>query len=135
MTGEPFFLPSCAPRQRRDGAGGPGATIAHPPFEALRLWFGRLASYGRIKHGLAGALQTVTSAEIAGETYGPVVAAITLLLDACKEAGVMRPDVDADEVLLLVGFLWRIDTDWEARSSHMLNLVMDGLRSQPNADV
>ena len=47
----------------------------------------------------------------------------------------MRPDVDADEVLLLVGFLWRIDTDWEARSSHMLNLVMDGLRSQPNADV
>jgi len=58
------------------------------------------------------------------------VGAITLLLDAGKDSGTIRPDVDADEVLLLVGFLWRIDadTDWEARSRHMVSLVMDGLR-------
>src|ERR1022692_3096692 len=43
-----------------------------------------------------------------------------------------RQDVDADEVLLLVGFLWRIDnTDWELRSRHLLDLVMDSLRPQP----
>lgn len=108
----------------------PALLAEHPPFEALRLWFGRLASYGRIKHGLAQILDAVTSADLAGETYGPVVDAITLLLDAGKEAGTIRPDVDADEVLLLVGFLWRIDADadWDARSRHMLGLVMDGLR-------
>jgi len=113
----------------------PALLDAHPPFDALRLWFDRLASYGRLKHGLAGALHTVMRTELAGEGYGPVIDAITLLLDACKHAGTMRPDVDAEEVLLMVGFLWRIDldADWEARSRHMLNLVMDGLRRQPNA--
>jgi AcrR family transcriptional regulator len=113
----------------------PALLAAHPPFQALRLWFARLASYGRIKHGLAGALHAVTRNELAGEGYDPVVGAIELLLDAGKEAGAVRPDVDAKEVLLLVGFLWRIDIDgdWEARSSHMLDIVMDGLRSQPSA--
>jgi NAD(P)-dependent dehydrogenase (short-subunit alcohol dehydrogenase family) len=91
----------------------------------------------RRRGDLAGALHTVTRAELASEGYGPVIEAITLLLHACKEAGAMRPDVDAEEVLLLVGFLWRIDldTDWEARSRHMLDIVMDGLRRQPNAEL
>ncbi|MFD9663585.1 hypothetical protein ACFWAY_18480 [Rhodococcus sp. NPDC059968] len=110
----------------------PSLLDTHPPLEALRLWFDRLASYGRIKHGLAEALSTATSAELAGESYGPVVGAITLLLEAGKKSGAVRPDIDADEVLLLVGFLWRIDSDanWETRAQHMLNLVIDGLRSQ-----
>ena len=44
-------------------------------------------------------------------------------------AGTVRQDIDADEVLLLVGFLWRLDhADWENRSRHLLDLVMDGLR-------
>src|ERR1700744_72945 len=29
----------------------PALLAAHPPAEALRQWFGRLASYGRVKHG------------------------------------------------------------------------------------
>jgi hypothetical protein len=34
-----------------------------------------------------------------------------------------------------VGFLWRIDNlDWETRSRHMLDLVMDGVRRQPDAE-
>src|ERR1700742_1674988 len=71
----------------------------YPPDQALRRWFGRLASYGRIKHG------------------------------AGQAAGQIRGDVDADEVLLLVGFLWRLDNDgWEKRAAHLLDLVMDGLR-------
>lgn len=109
----------------------PALLAAHPPAEALRRWFDRLAAYGRIKHGLAGALHTVTRAQLAGEGYGPVVGAIALLLEAGKEAGAIRQDIDAEEVLLLVGFLWRIDldADWEARSRHMLGLVMDSLRA------
>lgn len=104
------------------------------PFEALRLWFDRLASYARIKHGVAAAVEAATRADLSNEYYDPVIAAITLLLDACKAAGAVRPDVDADEVLLLVSFLWRIENrDWEARSRHLLTLVVDGLRVRPDA--
>jgi AcrR family transcriptional regulator len=110
----------------------PELLAAHPPAEALRRWLDRLASYGRIKHGVAAAVQAATRADLSGEYYGRVTAAITLLLDAGQAAGTLRADVDADEVLLLVGFLWRIDNPgWEDRSRHLLTLVMDGLRPPP----
>jgi AcrR family transcriptional regulator len=107
----------------------PALLAEHPPREALRLWLDRLALYGQIKRGLAGALHTATYQQLAGEGYGPVINAITTLLDACKQAGVVRNDVEAEEVLLLVGFLWRIETDdsWAVRTARMLDLVMEGL--------
>lgn len=110
----------------------PALLAEHPPAEALRRWFDRLALYGRIKHGLAGALEAATRADLAGEHYAPVVAAITLLLDAGKRAGEIRGDVDAEEVLQLVGFLWRGDLgpDRDARARHLLTLVMDGLAAR-----
>ncbi len=110
----------------------PALLRAHPPFDALRLWLDRLAAYGRVKHGLVDALHSGTRAELAREHYGSVTGAITLLLDAGKDAGALRLDIDSEEVLLLVGFLWRIDldVDWDARSRHLLDLVMDGLRRQ-----
>jgi AcrR family transcriptional regulator len=103
----------------------------HPPLVALRLWFNRLAYYGKIKHSLADVLHAATSDGLVGETYGPVIGAITLLLHACEEAGTIRSGIDADDVLLMVGFLWRLDPskDWEERASRMLDLVMDGLRA------
>jgi hypothetical protein len=101
----------------------------HPPPVALRLWFDRLAHYGRIKHGLAGALHAATSDAPAGETYGPVIGAITLLLRACEEDGSVRPGLDPDEILLLLGFLRRIDNspDWEVHAARLLDIVLDGL--------
>jgi AcrR family transcriptional regulator len=103
----------------------------HPPLDALRLWFDRLAYYGRIKHGLADVLHAATSDGLVGETYGPVIGAITLLLRACEEAGSIRPGLDPDDVLLLMGFLWRIDPsgDSEARAGRLLDIIVDGLRS------
>jgi hypothetical protein len=58
-----------------------------------------------------------------------VINAITMLLDACKDVGAVREDVEAEEVLLPVGFLWRIETDdnWAVRTARMLDLVMEGL--------
>jgi len=109
----------------------PALLAAHPPSEALRLWFDRLASYGRIKHGVAQAVEAATRADLSGEYYDQMIAAITLLLDAGKLEGTVRPDVNAEEVLLLVGFLWRTDNpDWEVRTRHLLTLVLDGLRNQ-----
>lgn len=111
----------------------PALLDGHPPLDALRLWFDRLAYYGRIKHGLADVLHAATSDGLIGETYGPVIGAVTLLLRACEEAGSIRLGLDPDDLLLLMGFLWRIDPsgDWEARAGRLLDLVMDGLRAEP----
>jgi hypothetical protein len=105
----------------------------HPSLDALRLWFDRLAYYGKIKHGLADVLHAATNDGLVGETHGPIIGAITLLLRACEEAGSIRSGLDPDDVLLIMGFLWRLDPpgDREARASRLLDLVMDGLRAQP----
>jgi AcrR family transcriptional regulator len=101
-----------------------------PPAEALRIWLDRLASYSRIKHGVAQAVEAATRADLSGEYYDRVAGAITLLLDAGKVAGEVRADIDADDLLLLVGFLWRLDDpSFHARSQRMLATVMDGLRA------
>src|ERR1700744_24553 len=112
----------------------PALLAAHPPAEALRQWFGRLASYGRIRHGVAEAVQAATRADLSSAWYGPVTEAITQLLRAGQAAGEIRPDVDADEVLLLVGFLWRIGNDgWEKRGGHPPGRVGDGAGARRRA--
>lgn len=113
----------------------PALLKEHPPLEALRLWFDRLAYYGKIKHGLADVLHAATSDGLVGETYGPVIGAVTLLLRACEKAGAIRPGLDPDDLLLLMGFLWRIapGPDAEARAARLLDLVMAGMRADAPA--
>jgi AcrR family transcriptional regulator len=103
----------------------------HSPLDALRLWFDRLAYYGRIKHSAADVLHSATSDGLAGETFGPITRALTLLLRAGEEAGCIRPGLDPDDVLLLMGFLFRIDDRdaWQERARRMVDLVIDGLRT------
>jgi AcrR family transcriptional regulator len=103
----------------------------HPPLKALRLWFDRVAQYGRIKHGLEDVLHAAPNDGLVGETYGPVIGALTLLLRACEEAGAIRAGHNPDDVLLIMGFLWRINPNdnWQTRANRMLDLVMAGLRA------
>jgi AcrR family transcriptional regulator len=122
----------------------PKLLAEHPPIEALRLWFDQLAHYGMIKHGLADVLHAATSDGLAGETYEPVIGAITLLLRACTDDGSIRAGHDPDDILLILGFLWRIDPgpEAEAKAARLLDLVMAGLQAgapntlepQPAAD-
>jgi hypothetical protein len=39
--------------------------------------------------------------------------------------------LDPGDVLLMMGFLWRIDprSDWRTRSGRLLDLLIDGLRA------
>jgi len=57
------------------------------------------------------------------ETYVPMVGAIDLPLRACEVSGSIRKGVDAEDVLLLMGFLWRTKTgrDGEARAERLLS--------------
>jgi AcrR family transcriptional regulator len=103
------------------------------PVGALRAWFDRLAHYGMTKAGLGDALNAAASSRdaLAAETYGPVIGALTLLLRANDAAGTVRPGLDPDDVLLILGFLWRIDptSDWRAQADRLLDILVDGLRA------
>jgi hypothetical protein len=55
--------------------------------------------------------------------------AITTLLDAARADGTVRDDADARDVILLIGYLTRLDeTEWDARANHVLDIILDGLR-------
>ena len=103
------------------------------PFDALRAWMELNAHYGMAKAGLADALSaaTISHENLAAETYGPVVGALSQLLQANERAGTIRPNVDPDDVLLMMGFMWRVDPngDWQAQSRRLLDIMMDGLRA------
>jgi AcrR family transcriptional regulator len=100
-----------------------------PPLEALRQWTIDLVEAMRRKHGLGDALSPGAHQAISEQSYGPVVAAITELLDAGKKDGSIREDADPGDFLQLTGALWRAATTPEDRAPRMLALVLDGLRT------
>ncbi|GGZ43033.1 TetR/AcrR family transcriptional regulator [Streptomyces bluensis] len=103
------------------------------PDQALRAWMDRLARFIMAKTGLADALRQAASttggSELSG--YALVVASIELLLNANHEAGTIRPGVTADDFLLAIAGIWQIDIrgDWHTKTTRLLDLVMDGLRT------
>ncbi|MGW4942346.1 TetR/AcrR family transcriptional regulator [Actinoplanes sp. NPDC004185] len=98
------------------------ATLAPP--EALRRWTTDLVDAMRKKHGLGDALSPMAHKTISEQTYGPVIEAITRLLDAGKHDGTIRSDVEPGDFLQLTGALWRAAPD---RTQPMLALILDGL--------
>jgi hypothetical protein len=75
------------------------------------------------------AVEAGVSQALAAHSLGPIGEALTLLLDASKAEGTIRPDVDARDVILLIGYLTRLEPDeWDARARHLLHVVLDGLR-------
>ena len=108
----------------------PDLLAAHPPLDALRTWFLRLADLVRVKHGLGEALQTATAQDAVNATYAPVAGAIGALLAACERAGDVRPGLEPADVLLMMGFLWRVGPGDAGRqqAGRVLDLAISGLR-------
>jgi AcrR family transcriptional regulator len=101
--------------------------VAEPP-EALRRWTTELVEAMRAKHGLGDALGAGAHQAIAQRSHGPVLAALTTLLDAGKADGSVRPDADPGDFLQFTGALWRAAPGPQDRSPHMLALLLDALR-------
>lgn len=101
------------------------------PLDAFVTWFETLAAYISIKHGLDQALHSVAIRNAIDEIYAPVVAAVAKLLDACVADGSVRPGLDPDDVLLLMGFLWRVhpDDDGREQGHRVMQIVFNGIRS------
>ena len=80
----------------------------HEPLTALRRWFDRAA-----------------------RSDGAITGAITRLRDAGRAAGAGRPDVDARDVVILIGYLSRLDPpEFRERARPLLEVVLDGLRAR-----
>ena len=107
----------------------PELLAGRPPLEALRQWTTDLVEAMRKKHGLGDALSPTAHKSMAEQTYGPVIGAITQLLDAGKNAGTIRTDAEPEDFLQLTGALWRAAND---RSQPMLALILDGLTTHPH---
>ncbi|MBK1785997.1 TetR/AcrR family transcriptional regulator [Prauserella cavernicola] len=110
-------------------AAAPALLTEYEPLAALRLWFDRVADYARVKRDVFAAVEAGVQRDLAAHSHGPIGDALTALLVAGKADGTIRPDVDARDVILLIGYLSRLDeAEWDARARHLLGLVVDGLR-------
>lgn len=103
------------------------------PDRALRAWLDHLARYATAKAGLADALRRATAATGASAKPGSalLVSAIERLLTANRDAGTVRPDVTADDLVLAIAGVWQLDPegDWEPCATRLFDLVMRGLRT------
>jgi AcrR family transcriptional regulator len=108
----------------------PALTARHLPLKAFRMWCARLAEYGRVKHGLTDVLHAIVTDEDFRATYHPMINAIAHLLSAGEKSGDFRRGVKAEDLLLLLGFLWRIKPGpgSKAQADRLINLVMEGLK-------
>lgn len=109
---------------------------ARPPLEAFTTWFEALAASIRVKHGLGEALHNAAIRNAIDETYAPVVAAVAKLLEACIADDSLRRGLDPADVLLLMGYLWRVapDEDGIRQGRRLTQIVLDGIRTgRPSA--
>ncbi len=111
-------------------ARAPDLLAGHPPVEALWIWFEMLSQAIRTKHGLGEALRSPEAEKAIAESYAPVIRAIEELLEAGAAAGELKADLDPNDVLLLMSFLWRTADDeaGRAQADRTLDLVLAGLR-------
>ncbi|WP_432172728.1 TetR/AcrR family transcriptional regulator [Streptomyces sp. Tue6028] len=102
----------------------------HTPLDALREWFTLLTGYVRIKHGLGEALHSAAAEEVISASWPPVTAAVRQLLDACEQAGEVRPGIDPVDVVMLLSCLWRTSNSPEgiAQAGRLMELAIDGFR-------
>ncbi|MFJ3824961.1 TetR/AcrR family transcriptional regulator [Streptomyces nodosus] len=103
---------------------------AHPPLDALRQWFLTLTGYVRIKHGLGEALHSAAAEEVISASWPPVTAAVGRLLEACEQAGEVRPGIDPVDVIMLMSCLWRTPDNpaGKAQADRLMELAIDGFR-------
>ena len=103
-----------------------------PPDRALEAWVRRFVDYGTAKRGMRDALQSIAGAgsDLFADTRGQVIEAVAVLLRAGAEAGTLRADVEAEDVLRAMGAIWLVadGDDWAEDAFRVLRLVMDGLR-------
>ena len=103
------------------------------PAEALRRWMDLFGDWLVTKHGMVDTLREMIDAGSLAhvETRDQLLAAITTILDAGRDAGDLRGDVRADDVAAaLIGVFTVVGgAAREGQGARLLDLLMDGLRT------
>lgn len=103
-----------------------------PPDRAIRLWMDRFIDYLTTKQGMADALRAAvaTGADPFAETLDRLSTAITTLLHAGVEAGLLRSDVDPLDVGFSLSGVALVTSapGHRERAGRLLDLLLDGLR-------
>ncbi|WP_326585129.1 TetR/AcrR family transcriptional regulator [Streptomyces sp. NBC_00481] len=104
-----------------------------PPDQAMRRWMDVFIDYLATKQGMGDALKAVIASgdeDPFAESLDRISTAISTLLHAGAEVGVLRSDVDPLDVGFSLGGVLLITSDkgLRDRAGRMLDLLLDGLR-------
>ncbi len=101
------------------------------PLEALTQWLDRILEYARVKRAVIAAIEAAAWQDLYTDNHDRFDHALDHLLDHAKESGDVRSDVDATDVILLLGALSRMPpSEWETRSRRALAIILQGLRTR-----
>ena len=108
-----------------------------PPGDALAGWMRALVKFSSTKRSMMSALAATlgTDSELLSACTTQIRGSAESLLARAKQAGVVRPDADAGDLIRLVHAV-NIATEKSAdpgQADRMLALILDGLRPQPTA--
>jgi AcrR family transcriptional regulator len=102
----------------------------HPPDVALERWFAQLAAYARVKLGVMAVVEASVWRDISAQTPGKLGEALGVLLEAGRQQGVLRSDLDPRDVILLSWFLAHVEAEeWADRVPRLLDVLLAGMRS------
>jgi AcrR family transcriptional regulator len=112
----------------------PRLVDALPPAEALRAWMRVFIDYIAAKKVIAPALKSLVGGGSAlyADSSARINGAIALLVERARASGDIRPDADSADLLrALIGFAYvNSAPDWEASARRLIDLLIDGLKSQ-----
>jgi AcrR family transcriptional regulator len=108
--------------------------VSAAPEQALVGWLHALAGYMVTKRGLSRALidSLGRDSELISSCWAAMHDAAEQLLEHAQQAGVLRTDISADDVLRLLHGIVVATEQAPEQTGRLLSLMMDGLRPPPD---
>lgn len=107
----------------------PALLADHPPLEALDRWMDRLVDYAEVKRGVVAAIEASAWQDLYADNAGRLDNALQTMLDQGKASGDVREEIDATDVILLLGALSRVpSTEWDTRARTLVSVILAGVR-------
>jgi AcrR family transcriptional regulator len=108
-----------------------------PAGEALHAWMRLFVDYIATKRVIAPALKAMVdgASELRASSSARITEAMAQMVERAKSVGDIRADADPADLLRAIVGLTQFSSgdDWEASARRLIDILMDGLRSPPQA--